>query len=459
MEYGLIGEHLSYSYSKDIHERLSPCAYELRELPREGLDAFLREAPFLGINVTIPYKEAVLPYLSWISPEARAIGAVNTIVKRNGRLLGYNTDYFGLKALAARAGVTFRSRRVLILGAGGAAKCARALAQDEGAVSVTHAVRNPREPGQIRLDSLGPDCNCEILINCTPVGVSPNEEDCPADLKSLPCLKGVLDLIYNPLRTNLILDAQEAGIAAEGGLYMLVAQAVAARRVFDGIPGQAGKGVLEIPGQAGDDEDVMAGNDRPSIHGDDTVMAGQPGADVDVMAGSDRPSVDACYNALYRAKRNLVLTGMPTSGKSTLARLVAGKTGRRVVDTDTLIPEKAGKSIRQIFAEDGEARFRAWESEVIGELSRQTGLVIATGGGAVLDWQNVRRLRRNGTILYIQRDLERLTATADRPLSSDRTALEALYERRKAAYERAAEVIIDNNGSLGDSLRQIEALI
>lgn len=411
MQYGLIGEHLGYSYSKDIHGQLSPCAYELRELPREGLDAFMQEAPFLGINVTIPYKEAVLPYLSWISPEARAIGAVNTIVKRDGRLLGYNTDYTGLKALAAKAGIAFRGRRVLILGAGGAAKCAHALALDEGASSVTHAVRNPHEPGQLRLDSLGPDCDCEILINCTPVGVNPREEDCPTDIRQFPRLVGVLDLIYNPLRTNLVLDAQEAGMPAEGGLYMLVAQAVAARALFDAT-------------------------------------------DLDF-----RETTDSVYQNQLKAKRNWVLTGMPSSGKSTLGRLLAEKSGRRFVDTDDLIPAKAGKAIPQIFAEDGEPRFRAWESEVIREISRETGLVIATGGGAILDWQNVRRLRRNGSIFYLQRDLDRLEATADRPLSSERSALEALFARRKEAYERAAEFTIDNNGSLADSLRQIESLI
>ena len=411
MQFGLIGERLGYSYSKDIHEQLSPCSYELRELPREGLDAFLREAPFRGINVTIPYKEAVLPYLSWISPEARAIGAVNTIVKREGRLLGYNTDYSGLKALAEKAGVSFRGRRVLILGAGGAAKCAHALAVDEGAISVTHAVRKPREAGQIRLDAIAPDNDYEVLVNCTPVGVSPNEEDCPVDLRRLPRLEGVLDLIYNPLRTNLVLDAQEAGIPAEGGLYMLVAQAVAARTLFDG-----------------------------------TGLA-------------FRETTVRVFQDLYKAKRNLVLTGMPSCGKSTLGRLLAEKSGRRFVDTDALIPEKAGKPIPQIFAEDGEARFRAWESEVIRLLAQEKGLVIATGGGAVLNWQNVRRLRRNGTILYLKRDLDRLTATADRPLSSDRSALEALFARRKDAYERAAEITVDNNGSLADSLCQMEPLI
>ena len=198
---------------------------------------------------------------------------------------------------------------------------------------------------------------------------------------------------------------------AEGGLYMLVAQAVAARTLFDG-------------------------------------------KDIDF-----RETTDSVYQNLYKVKRNLVLTGMPSSGKSTLGKLLAEKTGRRFIDTDDLIPEKAGKTIPQIFAEDGEPSFRAWESEVIREVSRENGLVIATGGGAVLDWQNVRRLRRNGTILYLQRGLERLTATADRPLSSDRNALEALFERRKAAYERAAECTVNNNGSLTDSLQQIESLL
>ena len=429
MEYGLIGEHLGHSFSKEIHGKLSDRPYELQEIPREGLAGFLTRREFKGINVTIPYKEAVLPRLDFVSSEARKIGAVNTIVNRDGALCGYNTDYFGFSALADKVGIDFRGRRVLILGAGGAAKTVAAVAEDRSAASVTYAVRSPKAPGQIPLSALADNVPYELVINCTPAGMFPHEEEKIVDLKAFPSLKGAIDLIYNPLRTDFILDAQALGVPAEGGLYMLVAQAVKARALFEGIPGQAGND----EGQAGNDEYVMA--------------------------GKDRPSVDACYDALLRAKRNLVLIGMPSSGKTTLGRALAERSGRPFLDTDTLIVGKAGKPIPQIFAEEGEAAFRALESEVITELSSRTGLIIATGGGAVLDPDNVRRLRRNGILCFIRRDPSRLSPTPDRPLSSDRAALQALYEKRKEAYERATEQVIDNDGCLETALQQLQSLL
>lgn len=411
MEYGLIGEHLGHSFSKDIHERLSDRPYELREITRGDLPNFLARREFKGINVTIPYKEAVLPFLDFISDEARKIGAVNTIVHRDGKLWGYNTDYFGFQALADKAGIRFEGRSVLILGAGGAAKTVAAVARDRGASSVTHAVRSPKASGHLALADLQAGVPYEIVVNCTPAGMFPHDEERITDLKAFHQVKGALDLIYNPLRTEFILDAEALGIPAEGGLYMLVAQAVKAREFFDGTTGQTGD------------------------------------------------AVHNCYQALLNAKRNLVLIGMPSSGKSTVGRALAEKTGRPFVDTDRLIAEKAGKSIPQIFAEEGETAFRALEADVIRELAPRTGLIIATGGGAILDRQNVRRLRRNGLLCFIRRDLSLLNATPDRPLSSDTETLRALYERRKEAYRQATDRVIDNDGSLEDTLHKFDALI
>ncbi len=410
MQYGLIGEHLGHSFSKEIHEKLSPCSYEIREIAREDLPRFLTERDFLGINVTIPYKETVIPWLDQISDEARAIGAVNTIVCREGRLYGYNTDYFGLAALAAKVGIGFEGRKVLILGAGGSAKMADAVARDQGAASVIHAVRHPRESGQIPLSSLGTGQDFEVLINCTPVGMFPNEEDSAVRLDHFPQLEGVLDLVYNPLRTELVLEAQSRGIPAEGGLYMLVAQAIKAREYFDGTPLS------------------------PTV-------------------------ADSLFEGLERAKRNLVLIGMPASGKSTIARMLSKHSGRPFVDTDELIVERAGKPIPRIFAEDGESAFRRLESEVIQALSLQNGLLISTGGGAILDPQNVRRLKRNGLLCRIDRRLDQLSPSADRPLASDLKKMQRIYESRKAAYEAATELVIDNNGPLSETLQQLEFLI
>ena len=407
MRFGLIGGHLSHSFSKDIHEKLTGESYELRELSREELGPFLKEYPFQAINVTIPYKEQVIPWLDWISPEATRIGAVNTIVRRDGRLYGYNTDYYGFSELARKAGISFEGRKVLILGAGGAAKTVRAVATDQGAEEVVNAVRTPRSEADIPLGSIPAGSGFEIIINATPVGMFPDDEGMSADPEAFPCLKGVLDLIYNPLRTNLILKARSLGVPAEGGLYMLVAQAVKAASLFHS---------KEFPSGAADE----------------------------------------LFEGLQRAKGNIVLCGMPSSGKSTIGKLLAAKRDMEFVDTDELIIQQEGRPIGEIFASSGEMGFRKIESGVIGEVARRHGCVIATGGGAVLNPLNVNALKRNGTVCLIRRPIELLQATADRPLSSSREALEKLEAARKGAYAAAADVIIDNDSSLEQCLRQFE---
>ncbi|MBR5055808.1 MAG: hypothetical protein IKX03_01280 [Bacteroidales bacterium] len=407
MEYGLIGEHLGHSFSKEIHEALSGEEYTLREVAPDELVDFLTKREFRGINVTIPYKEAVLPFIDGISEEAAAIGAVNTIVNRSGKLIGYNTDYFGLKALVARSGITFARRNVLILGAGGAAKTAEALARDLGAGSVTHAVRNPRTEGQIAIGSIDSNNVYEILINATPVGMFPNCEGRIVNLSLFHHLQGVIDLVYNPLRSNLVLDARAAAIPAEGGLLMLVAQAVRAQEIFRDI----------------------------------TLPEG---------------TVEEIYAKQMRARSNIVLTGMPSSGKTTLGRMLSERTGRELIDTDEMVRKASGRSIPEIFATDGEMEFRRLECEAIREASALNSVIIATGGGAILDPANIGRLRRNGHIYLVNRDFERLTPTADRPLSQDSETLRRLFEVRRQAYLNAADTIIDNNGSPEEAIAQFD---
>ena len=408
MEFGLIGEHLGHSFSKTIHGMLTDAPYELHELRPDELAAFLAERDFRGINVTIPYKRAVMPHLDGLAPSAFACDAVNCIVNRDGRLTGYNTDYDGFIALASHAGVDFQGARVVILGAGGAASAVAAAARDMGAASVLNACRRPLE-GQLQIAEPETWNDCDIIVNATPVGMYPDWQGKLLDLSIFPHLRGVLDCIYNPLRTRLVLDAQERGIPAGGGLYMLVGQAVRARELFDG---------RSLPEGA----------------------------------------CEQVYERILRGKRNIVLTGMPSCGKTTVGRLLAARTGRHYIDIDEVISLQAGMEIPDIFAREGEAGFRSRETAAIESVAAEQGLIIATGGGAVLKDENVRLLRHNGIICLLQRDLSLLTPTADRPLSRDRAALQALYERRLPFYLRAAEVQIDNNGPLERTTEELEKL-
>ena len=399
MEYGLIGEHLAHSFSKNIHGMLSGDSYDLVEIPRDGLEPFLKKADFQGINVTIPYKEAVMPYLDFISEEAKAIGAVNTIVNRDGSLYGYNTDFGGLKAMALETGISFEGRSVLVLGAGGAAKTAAAVARSLGASAVTLSSRHP-QPGQLSLQTLAsqqhPDIN--IIINATPVGMYPRIDGRVASLDLFPNLQGVLDCVYNPLRTNLVLDALERGIPACGGLPMLVYQACLAREHFTG----------------------------ESI---------------------GREVWDSVLRSISASKENIVLCGMPSGGKTTIGRVLAAKTGREVIDTDQLVRSAQGKEIAQIFRTQGEEAFRQMETDAIASIASRQGLIISLGGGAVLRPQNVHMLKMNGTIVFIDRPLEKLTPTSDRPLSTDYDKLRAMYQVRRPVYLKAADVVALNDST------------
>lgn len=390
MEYGIIGEHLKHSFSKEIHGLLADYEYTLREIPRQELQEFMEKRDFKAINVTIPYKESVLPYLDEISPIAKRIGAVNTIVNRNGSLFGDNTDYFGLKSLVLK-NLDPKGKKVLILGSGGTSKTAVAVMTDLGAEKVARVSRSGRD-GALTYEQAAQQCSdAQVLVNTTPCGMYPHCEEKPIDIRLFPKLEAVIDAIYNPLRSELVLDGLEAGISAEGGLYMLVAQAVRAVEVFLGT----------------------------------TLPAG---------------TLEQVFAKLKGEKENIVLTGMPGCGKTTVGSILSSKLHREIVDTDAEIVKRIGQEISAFFAELGEEAFRREEQTVIAHVSSQTGKIISTGGGAVLRDANVRRLRSNGKIVFIDRALESLMPTADRPLALNRTALEARYRERYGRYCSTADV-------------------
>ncbi len=406
MEYGCIGEKLRHSFSKEIHARIGTYGYELKELAPQDVGAFLRAKDFKGINVTIPYKETVLPYLDEISDEARAVGAVNTIVNRDGKLCGYNTDVAGMTALVRRIGVSLVGKKVLVAGTGGTSKTAVAVAKALGANEVVRVSRSGREDAVTYAEAAERHADAAFLINATPCGMFPHPFETPLDLSCFPALEGVADAVYNPLRTKLVLTAQALGLSAEGGLYMLVAQAVESAQHFFGKP-------------------------------------------------FDGELTDTIYRELYREKRNLVLIGMPGSGKSTVGRLLAERANIKFVDTDELIRRREHREVAAIIRERGEGEFRQIESAVICELALTNGGVIATGGGAVLLPNNVTALKMNGEVWFLERAVAELKTTADRPLSDNRDKLNALWDKREPVYRAAADFTAHVTDDPQDALLQI----
>jgi len=385
MMYGCIGEKLAHSFSKEIHAQLFDYKYELCEIEREKLGEFMQKKDFAAINVTIPYKEQVIEYLDFIDQTAKKIGAVNTIVNQNGRLTGYNTDFSGITALILKNSISLENKKVLVLGSGGTSKTALAVAEKLGAKVVLRVSRTARD-GCITYDTAEKmHSDADIIINTTPCGMYPNIGTAAVDIEKFPNLSGVVDAVYNPLRSKLVCDARNRGIKAAGGLYMLVAQAAFAAEKFTG----------------------------------QTVS---------------REKIDEVYLNLVKSKQNIVLVGMPGCGKSTIGKKLAEELGMEFIDTDTDIEKNAGKSIPEIFAEIGESGFRDLESEAVLDVSKKQHAVIATGGGAVLRPENVSLLYQNGRIYFIDRPLSFIAATDDRPLSSNRQDLEKRYLERYDIY-------------------------
>ena len=407
MQYGCIGEHLSHSFSKEIHGQLQPYHYILKEIPMGQLDAFMQARDFKAINVTIPYKQDVIPHLAHVEEKAIAIGAVNTIVNRDGMLYGYNTDFGGMKDLIVRTGIDMKDKKVLILGTGGTSKTAMAVAKHLGASCVWRVSRSAKDGVLTYEDVKASHLDAQVLINTTPRGMFSRESGMAVDPAWFPNLCGAIDAVYNPLRTAFILKARKAGVPAAGGLYMLVRQAVLASEIF-----------LDIRYSESVTEEV--------------------------------------YRKIKTGKENIVLTGMPGSGKTTVGKLLAEALGRKFVDTDVLIAEKTGLSPAEIITRQGEPAFRDLETQVIRDLASETGIVIATGGGAVLRGENVDFLRMNGKVFFLNRPVEQLMPTADRPLSSSREAILKRYEERYPIYCTTADVVIDNGTSPDDAVHQVK---
>ena len=393
-KYYLIGEHLSHSFSPEIHAMLGNPDYQLKELAPDEVGAFITGGDYAGINVTIPYKQTVIPHLDALTPAAEKLGAVNTVTLRaDGSLLGDNTDYFGFSYALQGAGIALDGKRVLILGSGGASKTAVAVARDAGAAEVVIVSRS----GEVNYDNVySLHGDAEIIINCTPVGMYPKSGVSPVDLAKFPHLCGVADMIYNPARTAFLAQAEQLGLPCTNGLSMLVAQAAAGHERFTGAP-------------------------------------------------VDTAQIKRIVRSFASESANIVLIGMPGCGKSTIGAVLAALTGKKFVDTDAHIVQKAGKPIPEIFAAEGEAHFRALEHEVICEVGSGHGQIIATGGGVVTREENLYPLRQNATVVWLQRPLQDLP-TDGRPLSQA-TRLADMYRVRQPLYRAFCDLEIPNDGT------------
>ncbi|MBQ8197320.1 MAG: shikimate dehydrogenase [Clostridia bacterium] len=394
MKFGLLGEKLGHSFSKTIHNALADYDYQLIEVKKEDFPAFMTAKDFNAINVTIPYKQMVIPYLSYIDPVAEKIGAVNTIVNRNGALYGYNTDFYGMTSLIKKEGIIVKGKKVAILGTGGTSKTAHAVMESLGASEIYKVSRKTQDNAVTYQELYEKHSDVEIIVNTTPCGMYPNNYESAIEIDKFNNLEGVIDAIYNPLSSALIVSAKNRGIKAAGGLYMLVGQAVRASEIFL-----------------------------------DTVYP--------------PTTLEEIYNGLLKQKQNIVLIGMPASGKSTVGKLLAKKLNRNFVDTDEVIVKNANLSIPEIFKNGGEKAFRDLESIAVKESTKNTCQIIATGGGAVLRKENVDALKQNGKIYFIDRPLSKLIPTDDRPLSSNKADIEKRYYERYEIYKSSCDVIID----------------
>lgn len=402
---GILGEKLGHSYSPQIHSMLADYEYKLFEKSPEELEDFLKSGEFDGLNVTIPYKKSVVAYCAELSPTAAQIGSVNTIVRRSdGSLYGDNTDAFGFENLIVHNGIEVKGKKALVLGTGGASVTAQAVLKNLGASEVVVISRK----GEDNYENIAKHADAEIIANTTPVGMYPNNGKAAVDLTQFPKLSGVLDVVYNPARTALLLQAEKLCIPCAGGLYMLVSQAKRSCELFTG---------KSIP----DSE------------------------------------IDRIERVLSHQMQNIVIIGMPGSGKTAVSTMLAERLGRKIFDTDTIVSEKAGVTIPEIFAAQGEAGFRKLETEATAEVGKLSGNIISTGGGVVTVADNYKLLHQNGVIVWIERDTNKL-ARDGRPisLSSD---LNELYAARLPLYERFADIKADNNGDINDTVNAIMEMI
>lgn len=404
MRCGLLGRKLGHSYSPQIHRQLGNYSYALFEKEPQELEEFLKSGDFTGLNVTIPYKKDVIPFLDELSPVAKRLGAVNTIVRRkDGTLIGHNTDYFGFRYLIEQSGLEVTGKKVLVLGSGGASNTAVAVLQELGANVVIISRSGENHYGNLTLHS-----DAAVIVNTTPVGMYPNTGVSPLDLGVFPRLEGVLDVVYNPAKPKILLDAEAQGLVAMNGLGMLVAQAKQSAEWFTGCP-------------------------------------------------IDDSKITEIHDSLRRQMENLILIGMPGCGKTTIGMLLAQRTGKKFVDADEALEQRVGRPITEIIPTEGESAFRQMETDTLAQLGKQSGLVIATGGGCVTQERNHPLLHQNGTILWLTRSIDKLP-TDGRPLSQA-GKLSEMFEKRRALYERFADISVSNDGPVEETLAQIMAAL
>lgn len=405
MKYGLIGEKLGHSYSVQIHKLFGNDEYVLKEIAENELADFFQKKDFLGINVTIPYKEKSLKYLDFVDEKAKEIGAVNTVVNRDGTIYGYNTDYYGLKYLLEKNGISVLGKKVAVLGSGGASKTAVVLLKDLGAKSVIIVSRS----GRYNYENQKEYCDVEVMINASPVGMYPNNGECLIDVEIFEKLQAFVDLIYNPFVTELAFRCTEKNIKSVNGLGMLVAQAHKASEIFF----------------------------------DKTI---------------EENEIVAVQEKIKKLLLNVVLVGMPGSGKSSLARQLALKLNKEFVDLDEEIEKTYKISPSKYIIDYGEEKFRQTESEVLSNVCKKSGLIIATGGGAILKKENRKAIKSNGRCVYVKRSLEKLP-TDGRPLSKNGDVLKEMFSKREPLYLEVADYIIDNDASIEETLNEIIKVI
>ena len=404
MRCGLLGRKLAHSYSPQIHKDLGSYTYDLFELESDALESFLQSKDFKGLNVTIPYKKAVIPYCDTLTPIAQKLGAVNTIVcSEDGRLTGHNTDYFGFASMLQKSGLCIKNKKALVLGSGGASNTVVCVLEEQGANVVVIS-----RSGENNYDNLHLHEDAALIVNATPVGMYPNTEESPVDLSAFPDLEGVLDLIYNPANTALLQQAQARNIVAINGLWMLVAQAKESAEWFIGEP---------IPDY----------------------------------------KISEIYNKLSLQMRNIVLIGMPGCGKTTIGKQLALELNRSFVDSDLELESRYKATIPDIFKTQGESVFREYESSVLADLGKSGGNVLATGGGCITIPKNYPSLHQNGIIIWIRRNIDVLP-TEGRPLSQINN-LQSMYDVRRPLYEKFADHIVDNNGSIEQTITRIYEIL
>lgn len=406
MKYGLIGEKLGHSFSKEIHERIADYKYELCEVAKDDFDEFFKNRDFISINVTIPYKERVIPYLDYIDDIALSIGAVNTVVNKDGKLYGYNTDYYGLKSLIEKRNIDVENKKVLILGTGGTSKTATAVVKTLGAKQIIYASINGEIGTFTYEEVLEKHIDSEVIINTTPCGMYPKNDGLLIDINLFKNLIGVVDVVYNPLLTTILQNAKANNLKYASGLYMLVSQAVYVSAIFQ-----------------------------------DTEVS--------------HALIDEVFEEIYFQKQNIVLIGMPTCGKTTIGKELADKLDKTFVDIDTLIEEEIQMPISEFLNKDNEKDFRDIEEKIVERIAKMNNLIISTGGGVIKRQVNIERLKKNGVVVFIDRDVNLLMPASDRPLSSNLNDLKKLYNERYEIYKIAADIVVKNNTKINDVITKI----